>query len=167
MSPSVRRTRHLVPIPREECRYATRAHTGHTGLIYPPIGQEKKRSVNQVNRYGMLFEQVAQLKDLSSNAKVVHAVLYQFQNPETGQCNPKQSLIARAAGLSIKVTHAAIAELKRWGLLRTSGTNRRLQYDLQPTPYRGLIKPEKEEKLSTTYPPQGVSHPNNLPPTGG
>jgi hypothetical protein len=84
----------------------------------------------------MVLKSVLRSTRLSSHAKLLLALLADYQNRETGQCNPKIETLADDLGLSTPTVKRALAELRQAGLVRVVKGQRANSYGLEPRSHR-------------------------------
>lgn len=80
-------------------------------------------------------------KNLSAGAKVAASGLMNFHNAESGQCNPRQSVLAEAIGMGRQRVNAIVAELEAAGWIsvgraKGSGSMYRLNVERQQSEAR-------------------------------
>ena len=73
-------------------------------------------------KYAILWAIMADRELISSTKNVATALLVEFQNTETGQCNPSYRKMADIIGLSRDTVLDAVNELEAAGYLTVSGT---------------------------------------------
>ena len=116
--------------------------------------------------FGKLDDPVARRSDISSNAKVVFAVLRRFENSKTRQCNPTQEALAAGTGMGRRSVSRAIAELRDMGLLTTLRSRNGLNYVLPDTPDLGISDTPDLGITGSDTPDLGISDTPDLGITG-
>lgn len=106
----------------------------------------------------MTFSKIFSKVKLSPSARLVLRCLVDFYNPKKGLVYPGQKTISECTGASLKSVNSAIDELRKAGLILTSGsTGERLKYYFSNTFFeivgitQGYVKTSQEPYVKITH----------------
>jgi DNA-binding transcriptional MocR family regulator len=85
------------------------------------------------NSFLIVGKAIAADTRLSATAKLLYAQLYDHRNKRTGQCNPKQSLLARELGISMDTVQRHLSQLRQHGFVVITRGQNGCRYEIPET----------------------------------
>jgi DNA-binding transcriptional ArsR family regulator len=103
---------------------------------------------------------------ISNSAKHLLALLENYRNKATGQCNPRVRRLASDLGLTERTIYRALAELRKWQLITVKRMRNTCQYIIRArNEWYNLLRKTISDTVEKVLPPQPAVEPVPVPET--